>query len=321
MTKLNSDIDLKLSDTVVQQLQRRNIKTVLEFLEEDSNNLATFSGLSLKDIVHIQKIISLKYGGVVRNASDLFKIELSNIIPTDLPCLDNLLKGGLYPGQMYELCGLPSSGKTQLCLTIASNIALRANSLVRYIDTKRDFHGSRVEQILLNKNICKKVTDEVLNRIRVCSVQKLYDLFEILRWLTSALKVEKEECRTRIIIIDSLPAIIFSVSDDNKVAVTLNHLANICYFIANEFRLSIITVNLITQWDSGNETESACINTNNVIDSDVIPTLGKYWEGIPNTRLLIEKLDLGNRKISIWKSVQLETCRLSIDNNGIICTS
>ncbi|XP_078044816.1 rad51 recombinase D isoform X2 [Augochlora pura] len=263
----------------------------------------------------------------MKNASDLFKTELSNIIPTNLPSLDNLLKGGLYPGQIYELCGIPSSGKTQLCLTIASNVALKANSLVRYIDTKRDFHGSRVEQILLSKNICKKVADEALNRIRVCSVQKLSDLFAILRWLTNALKVEKEESRTRIVIIDSLPAIIFSVTDDqidqigNKVPIILNNLANICYFIANEFRLAIVTVNLITQWDSRDETESDHVNTNNVIHSDVIPTLGKYWEGIPNTRLLIEKLELGNRKISIWEGLQLGTCTLSIGNNGIICTS
>ncbi|XP_076654088.1 rad51 recombinase D [Halictus rubicundus] len=323
MTKLSSDIDLKLSDTVVQQLERRNIRTVLEFADEDSDKLATFTGLLLKDILHIKKIISQKCGGVVRSACDLLKIELSNIIPTDLSCLDNLLKGGLYPGQIYELCGIPSSGKTQLCLTIASNVVLRGNNLVRYIDTKRDFCGSRVEEILLSKNICKKVVDEALDRIRVCSIQNLHELFKVLRWLTSALKEEKEDCRTRIIIIDSLPAIIFKYSKDYRIAIPLNHLANICFFIANEFRLSIITVNLITQWNSDDGTESARINMNDVIHSDVIPTLGKYWAGIPNKRLLIEKVDLGNRKISIWKSIQFETdisCVLSIGNSGVVCT-
>lgn len=71
--------------------------------------------------------------------------------------LDNLLKGGLYPGQIYEVCGVSSSGKTQLCLTIASNIALDPNNIVRYIDTKRDFSSSRIEEILLKRNYNKQV--------------------------------------------------------------------------------------------------------------------------------------------------------------------
>lgn len=63
----------------------------------------------------------------------------------------------MYPGQIYEVCGTSSSGKTQLCFTIASNVALKPNNLVRYIDTKRDFCGSRVEEILLRKNCDKQV--------------------------------------------------------------------------------------------------------------------------------------------------------------------
>lgn len=71
--------------------------------------------------------------------------------------LDNLLKGGLYYGQIYEICGVSSSGKTQLCFAIATNIALKTNNIVRYIDTKRDFCGSRIEQILLKQDFSKQV--------------------------------------------------------------------------------------------------------------------------------------------------------------------
>lgn len=48
MTKLSSDVDPKLSDVVIQQLQRKRVCTVIEFIEEDSEKLATCTGLSLK---------------------------------------------------------------------------------------------------------------------------------------------------------------------------------------------------------------------------------------------------------------------------------
>ncbi|XP_076627755.1 rad51 recombinase D [Colletes latitarsis] len=322
MTELSSNIDPKLSDTVIAKLRSKHICTVSHFINENSEKLATFSGLSLKDILDLKRNILRKCGGVIRCASDLLSVELNNIICSDLESLDNLLKGGFYPGQIYEVCGISSSGKTQLCLTIASNIALRPNSLVQYIDTKKDFCGSRINEILLRKNCSKQVIDEAMERIRVCNVQSLHQLFKVLHWLTVALKEEIGECRTRIIIIDSLPAIIFKFTNDHTLTTTLNHLANICHFIANEFNLSIVTVNLITQWNPVTENESNAISTNKS-HNDAIPTLGKYWLGVPNTRLLMKKVGLDKRMVSIWHSFQLErnlACILSISDCGMLCS-
>ncbi|XP_034182187.1 rad51 recombinase D [Osmia lignaria lignaria] len=318
MTELSSNVDSKLSSSVIQQLQRKHICTVMQFIDEDSEKLVTCTGFPLKDILEIKRNILQKYGGTVKSAFDLFKIEQNNIISTNVSSLDNLLKGGLYPGQIYEICGISSSGKTQLCLTIASNIALEPNNIVRYIDTKRDFSGSRIEQILLKRNYNKQVRDEVMNRIKVCCIYKLSQLLKILRLLTIALKEEKAEYRTRIIIIDSLPGIIFKFSKSNETTIALNHVANMCHFIANEFHLSIITVNVITQWnyEVGSTSTDSGGNCN-----EVTPALGKYWSHVPNTRLLIEKIGFEGRKISVWKSFQLEpnlSCILTINDSGIL---
>lgn len=48
MTQLNSNIDPKLSDAVILQLQRKGINTVLQFINEDSQRLGTFTELSSK---------------------------------------------------------------------------------------------------------------------------------------------------------------------------------------------------------------------------------------------------------------------------------
>lgn len=161
-----------------------------------------------------------------------------------------------------------------------------------------------------------------MERIKVCCVYNIHELFKTLNWLTVALKEESEECRTRTVIIDSLPAVIFKCSKSQKIAIALNHLANICHFIAEEFRLSTITVNLITQWTTTVSVGETSTSSNENY-SDIIPTLGKYWSHVPNTRLLLEKVELGNRKISIWNSFQLEanlSCILTVNDSGVACS-
>lgn len=319
MTKLSAAINSKLSSTVIEQLERQHICTIIQFIDEDPDRLVHFTGLSFKDIIEIKQNILKRFGGVIRNALDLFEMEQNNIIPTNLSSLDNLLKGGLYYGQIYEICGVSSSGKTQLCFAIATNIALKTNNIVRYIDTKRDFCGSRIEQILLKQDFSKQIIDETMERIKVCCVYSIHQLLKVLCLLTVSLKEESGECRTRIIIIDSLPGVIFQFCKDRKITVALNQLANLCHYIAKEFRLSIIIVNLITQWDVVSEGGPSTSSNENY---SVTPTLGKYWLHIPNTRLLLEKIELGKRKISIWNSCQLEanlTCTLTINDSGISC--
>ncbi|XP_076232634.1 rad51 recombinase D [Calliopsis andreniformis] len=322
MTKLNSDIDPKLSDAVVQKLEQKHIRTVIQFIDEDSAKLVTFTELSLKDIIDIKQNILKKCGGIIRSASDVLQIEQNNIISTGLLCLDELLKGGLYPGQIYEICGISSSGKTQLCFTIACNIALKPNTLVWYIDTKRDFSGSRIEQMLLRKNYSKQVVDEIMNSIKVWNVQNCKQLFKVLHWLKTALKEEKE-CCTKLIIIDSLSAIIYQYFHEHKSNIALNYLANMCRYIANEFHISVITVNVITQWNTPDTKKSASTSSSDNTISIVKALLGSYWSSVPNTRLLIEKIGSGNRKLSIWKSFQLKQniyCTFSISDCGVVCS-
>lgn len=59
-----------------------------------------------------------------------------------------MLEGGLQTGNVYEICGLPSNGKTQFCITITKNVSQRLQQYVYYIDTKRDFSGRKILKML-----------------------------------------------------------------------------------------------------------------------------------------------------------------------------
>lgn len=57
-----------------------------------------------------------------------------------------MLSGGIREGQLTELVGESSSGKTQLCLSIALRTALR-NEGVIYLDTTASFSASRLVEM------------------------------------------------------------------------------------------------------------------------------------------------------------------------------
>lgn len=54
-------------------------------------------------------------------------------------------------GKIYEICGPPASGKTQLCLTLCKNISEKLAQNVYYLDTKRDFSAKRLKTMLTGK--------------------------------------------------------------------------------------------------------------------------------------------------------------------------
>jgi len=65
--------------------------------------------------------------------------------------LDNILHGGLFSGNIYELCGPSACGKTQLCYSILLNLIITTKKDIVYIDTKNKFSVNRIKQMLKNK--------------------------------------------------------------------------------------------------------------------------------------------------------------------------
>lgn len=234
--------------------------------------------------------------------------------------LDDLLKGGLYPGQLCELCGPSSSGKTQLCLTIAANVAIQSDIIVWYFDTKGDFFRFRYEEILKARNFRQEIIKDILQRTKVCRIRSSRDLIRGLRELVTLCKTEQnsesfERKRFPLVIIDSLPAVIFKVTReahqrDLETTYELDDLAEACRFLTKECQAIVVTVNSVTQWNSSDQVEPAAIT----------PALGILWARIPVTRLLIIRQNGETRKITVWKDLRSDEksfCIVMVNNAGI----
>ncbi|XP_029674400.1 DNA repair protein RAD51 homolog 4 [Formica exsecta] len=318
MIKLDASIHPSLSEMVTEKLQRKNVITIVDFVTTDPIKLATFTGLSHTDILEVKKHILKNYSGTKRNAIEVLAIERS-YIPINIKCLDELLKGGLYPGQLCELCGPSSSGKTQLCLTIAANIAVQSDIIVYYFDTKRDFTRFRYEEILKAKNFRQEIIENVLQRTKVCHIRSSRDLIRVLRELVTFYKTRKnnvslEEKRFPLVIIDSLPAVIFKVTrqvhqHDLETTYELDDLAEACRFLTRQCHAIVVTVNSVTQWNSTDQVDPAAIT----------PALGRYWARVPVTRLLIIRQRSEIRKITVWKDLRSDekSCIVTVSDAGI----
>lgn len=231
--------------------------------------------------------------------------------------MDELLKNGLCSGQLYELCGSSSSGKTQLCLTIAANVAAtQSDVVVWYFDTKRDFSRLRFDEILEAKRYRQEIITQALQRTQVCHIRSSRELIRALRQLICLCKKEQNsiEGKRLLVIIDSLPAVIFKMTrysrqSDNETTHELDDLTEACRFLSKECRAAVITVNSITRWNTPEHTGL------------VVPALGRYWMTIPATRLLLTKQQGETRRITVWKNLRSNSensyCNVTVTEAGV----
>ncbi|PKU87043.1 DNA repair protein RAD51 like 4 [Dendrobium catenatum] len=84
------------------------------------------------------------------NGVELLDDALRNkrFLPTGCDGIDTLLGGGLREGQLTEIVGPSSSGKTQFCLYVASNVAVKLCGSVVFLDTSNSFSPTRIASIV-----------------------------------------------------------------------------------------------------------------------------------------------------------------------------
>lgn len=137
-------------------------------------------------------------------------------------------------------------------------------------------------------------------------VYRSYTIYELIRSLEEVKKkLEEEEMRLRLIIIDSLPSVVLSVDDTVKKNAILNLLANIMRCMTSELHVCFLIINLIINWNDG-EFQTGILTEKTAC--------GKYWKSVPNTRLKMEKLDNQDNIYSV-KVMKSDTLINKVDAN------
>ncbi|XP_022917366.2 DNA repair protein RAD51 homolog 4 [Onthophagus taurus] len=314
MSRLSTEQHKLLTESMIENLFDKNIYTTFDFVQSDIQKLMGATNLSYKDSIDIKKHLINKNSGILRNGSNYLNncIKKSSILPTGIKSIDEILGGGILTGEIYEICGPPASGKTHFCLTLAKNIINQTNQNVYFIDTKHKFNFRRYKKIVLEDNINNQ--EHIImafNKLLIKQISTIHDLinslFEIKHEIENGLNV-------KVIIIDSLPAILYQFERTVMVNPFLNHLVNILRFVSVEMHISIVVTNILTKkyvkW-SNNSTEASFTESIGC---------GKYWINIPNNRLTFRN-ELGNEEIQVTLDgsfiSKIKKCNLKIINNRI----
>ncbi|KAF4791049.1 DNA repair protein RAD51 4 [Turdus rufiventris] len=116
MVVLRAGLCPGLTEDMIQLLRANGIRTVVDFVSSDLEDVAQKCSLSYKALVAVRRVLLAQFSAFPANGADLYEELKSStaILPTGSPSLDQLLDSGLYTGEVTELMGAPGSGKTQL---------------------------------------------------------------------------------------------------------------------------------------------------------------------------------------------------------------
>ncbi|KAJ6642423.1 DNA repair protein RAD51 like 4 [Pseudolycoriella hygida] len=235
------------TDYMVNLLNKQHIFTVVDFIKEDTYKLTQITNLDLQVTNELKnELLELltPFEGFGFKAQK-FK--------TGITSFDEILGGGLKSGHLYDICGLSASGKTQICNTIAVNLAIDYKYETLYIDTKKDFSGQRIYSMLNARNCTDIECGVIMNCIRCESVYDVHEFLTVLRELPSYLQNNK---KIKCLIVDSLPTLWFPLLDGKSNGVSLLcEATNLMQKIAFIFDVIILLVNIVTrrtEIDSGN---------------------------------------------------------------------
>jgi len=210
--------------------------------------------------------------------------ENDELMRTGFTKLDNMLSGGLGRGELLEIYGEPGTGKTQICMLIAAEIARKREkeSTVLYIDAKNDLLPSRLFDIT-------KKDPSSMRRIRVIRESTAEDIISVLEHFDQeiALGQSRFSSNLRLTVIDSLPSIIYPEmkSRSNVGRLPQEQLSQVIKKFVSQHGVACVTVNnavtLYERWVTTTSSGST--------QKRLKPALGKYWVHMPHFRIFLQR--------------------------------
>ncbi|NWS52957.1 RA51D protein, partial [Chunga burmeisteri] len=278
MVVLRAGLCPGLTEEMIQLLRANGIRTVVDFVSSDLEDVAQKCSLSYKALVAVRRVLLAQFSAFPANGADLYEELKSStaILPTGSPSLDQLLDSGLYTGEVTELVGAPGSGKTQVCLGIAASVSLGLKQHVLFLDSTGGFSASRLYQMLRSRAEDEE-EQAALQRIQVVRVFDVYEMLSALQELRDRLsqQVVSSVGPLKITVIDSVSAVIYPLlgGKQSEGLAIMMQLARELKTLAREFSLAVVVTNQVTR-----DSSTGLLK----------PALGRSWSFVPSTRVLLE---------------------------------
>ncbi|KAK9881706.1 hypothetical protein WA026_017224 [Henosepilachna vigintioctopunctata] len=306
MDRLHMSIHTLFTESAISALFNHQIFTAKDFILSDSQKLSKISLLNFREILEIKRQLVKTYAAVSENAFNSYQhlLQHSAILPSGIERIDNFLGGGLFTGNIYEICGKACSGKSLLAYVFMKNVIMEMKQNCLLLDSKNDFDSHKFS--FLCTEYSKVDINCGLSKILIKHVNTKYDLLNSLQEIA-----EKEHTNfsLKMIILDSLSSIMLNTSTHSENNLILSHIANLMHYISYKYHIVFLMTNLVITWIEGDF--KAQSGTKNTI------SCGRLWYTIPNTRLKLEN-NSSILKITVEKSNMLPLTSVSVPLKELI---
>ncbi|NXY25103.1 RA51D protein, partial [Atrichornis clamosus] len=278
MVVLRAGLCPGLTEEMIQLLRANGIRTVVDFVSSDLEDVAQKCSLSYKALVAVRRVLLAQFSAFPANGADLYEELKSStaILPTGNPSLDQLLDSGLYTGEVTEFMGAPGSGKTQVCLGIAASVSLSLKQHVLFLDSTGGFTASRLYQMIQAQTEDEE-EQAALQRVQVVRVFNIYEVLSALQELRDRLsqQVMSSVGHLKMVLMDSVSAVIYPLlgGRQSEGLALMMQLSRELKTLAREFSLAVVVTNQVTRDSS---------------TGPLKPALGRSWSFVPSTRVLLE---------------------------------
>jgi len=236
-------------------LHSAGVYTGSDLVLADLNSLANRCTLSINELSVLKRCVVEAVADPVTGSSLWKQLFSAAILKTGVPELDRLLAGGLYTGELIEICGASLAGKSRLCLRVAAETA-RIGKDVLYLETSAGLasNASLIAEILSPPTHSQNVStpemdseddeefrmsamEHVLGRVRFLNVFDCFSLIKTLARIRSFLRKRQEANRPV-----SGTKKKNSISNNNKNTSNKNKKINDDDFLPCQFQLSLIVI-------------------------------------------------------------------------------
>lgn len=238
-----------LTEDLVNQLAARGIKSVLDFICSDNEKNLAVVNVPYRTLMGIRRYLLAQYSAFPINGKSHYEktVATLSILPAGDQSHCMSIVSGINTAEVTEFRGPSSSGKTQLCVSTAVEIALSLKQNVIYIDTTCEFSTSKAVQLLKDR-IGEGTYNETLSKIRICQCTSSQQLLDILTCLRNNLSSQNDQFYSslKVIFIDSISAVLYpDIQKANFVEgqSTLSEIGQELNAIAKDFNIAVVTTN------------------------------------------------------------------------------
>jgi len=216
------------------------------------------------------------------------------ILSTGCKAFDAVLGGGLRAGEICEVFGAPTTGKTQLCLSTVALCALSGGKVV-YVDTAGDLCLQRLLQVAEARGSSKERAEEALERVMVA---KAWDPIQMLATVDQIGEVQPD-----LVVLDNLSIPFMPMVTNNSLPAA--------------FAAGSRVVQALRKISTRNP-PPAILATSNLRagrDLEPAPALGGVFRGLADTRVLLTRVNATMLKADIVRGSS-GSCNYSLGKLG-----